>query len=162
MIKALIFDWGDTIMRDYALDGPMYEWAKVDWIPGAKNLLKAVQGKFVCIIATSADHSGAEDMIKALKRIGAEQYFRFFYAQKDLGYKKPDPRFFRAVVEKAGITSGEAVMIGNSYEKDIIGAKAVGLKTIFFNEHNVSGSYSHADAIVTSMNDINGELISKL
>ena len=39
-IKTLIFDWGDTIMRDLGLPGPMKDWDRVEWIPGAKEMLK--------------------------------------------------------------------------------------------------------------------------
>lgn len=162
MIKTLIFDWGDTVMRDYALDGPMYAWNKVDWIPGTEDLLRLVKDSFACIIATSADHSGTEDMIKALERVGAKKYFQQFYSQKELGFKKPDPRFFKAVVKKAGLSSDECVMIGNMYEKDIVGAKSAGLKTIFFNENNLRGDFHLADAIVSQMNEISLELIEKL
>lgn len=162
MIKALIFDWGDTVMRDYASNGPMYSWAKVDWIPGVKELLKKVSDKYVCIIATSAEHSDTNDMKKALKRIGADVYFQEFYSQKELGFKKPDPRFFEAVISKAGLSSNECVMIGNIYEKDIIGAKSTGLKTIFFNENNVSGDFPLADITLHQMNEINLDLIQKL
>ncbi len=162
MIKALIFDWGDTVMRDYALEGPMYAWPQVEWIPGTEMVLKNAQDKYTCIIATSADHSGTEDMIKALKRVGADIYFQQFYSQKELGFKKPDPRFFEAVIAKAGFVAAECIMIGNMYEKDIVGAKSAGLKTIFFNENELSGDFHLADAVVKQMNEISLDLIEKL
>lgn len=162
MIRALIFDWGDTVMRDYASEGPMYSWTKVDWIPAVENLLKNVSEKYKCIIATSAEHSDTADMIKALERIGADIYFQQFYSQKELGFKKPDPRFFEAVISKAGLSSDECVMIGNVYEKDIVGAKSAGLKTIFFNENKLQGDFPLADIILYQMNEINLDLIEKL
>ena len=124
--------------------------------------MKSVQGKYVCVIATSADHSDTEEMKKALKRVGANRYFHLFYCQKDLGYKKPDPRFFEAVIWNADYKPDECVMIGNMYEKDIVGAKAIGIKTIFFNENQLAGQFPQADAIVNHMNEINIELINKL
>jgi putative hydrolase of the HAD superfamily len=162
MIKAIIFDWGDTIMRDYALEGPMYKWPKVGWISGAEGLLKSIQGKYKCVIATSADHSGTEDMIEALRRINADKYFQGFYSQKELGYKKPDPRFFKAVVRKESQKPEECIMIGNMYEKDIVGAKKAGLKTIFFNENKLMGDYSLADKVVFSLNEISVKFIEKM
>ena len=39
-------------------------------------------------------------------------------------------------LEKAKTTSEKAMMIGDSLEADILGAKAVGLKTLHFNAHN--------------------------
>lgn len=149
-------------MRDFALDGPMYSWAKVSWIPEAEEVLKSVQGKYICIIATSADHSGTEEMIKALERVGADKYFQQFYSQKELGFKKPDPRFFEAVTKKAAMLPHECVMIGNMYEKDIVGANLAGLKTIFFNENMLSGDFPMADKIVHKMSEISLDLIKRL
>ncbi len=153
-ITTLIFDWGDTIMRDYNLPGPMAEWEKVDWIPGAEKALKVLSKKYRCIIATSANHSGTEEMIAALRRVGADKYFHHFFSSKELGYKKPDPKFFRSIVEKLNLTPGECVMIGNFYEKDITGAKQAGMQTVLFNENKISGPFVEADVIILKMESL--------
>jgi FMN phosphatase YigB (HAD superfamily) len=51
-------------------------------------------------------------------------------------------------------------MIGNVYEKDICGAKAVGMKTIFFNEKKLSGDFPDADKIIFSMTELNSAINS--
>lgn len=153
-LKALIFDWGDTVMRDYALEGPMWKWKKVDWIDGAEEALKKLSKEYKCIIATSADHSDTEDMIKALGMVGADKYFDYFYSKREIGYKKPDLKFFAAVAGISGYDPDECVMIGNSYEKDILGAKAAGMTTVFFNEKKTKGTYPEADHVIHSMNQL--------
>ncbi len=153
-IKAIIFDWGNTIMRDYSLPGPMYGWEKVDWIPGAEELLKHLQDKYVLAIATNAPHSGRDDMIKALKMLGADKYFQYFFSSKELGYQKPDSRFFLAVCEGIDTEPENCIMIGDTYERDITGAKKVGMKTILFNEFKKDGDYPEADNIVNSLIEI--------
>jgi putative hydrolase of the HAD superfamily len=150
-ITALIFDWGDTVMRDYNLPGPMAHWEKADWIPGAETVLKTLSGKYTCVIATNASHSGTAEMIAALKRVGAHRYFRHFFSSKELGYEKPDPRFFASITNKLGLKPEECVMTGNMYEKDIAGAKRAGLQTVFFNEKNTPGEYPDADAVINSL-----------
>jgi putative hydrolase of the HAD superfamily len=154
MIKTLIFDWGDTIMRDFDEPGPMSEWEKVAWIPGVEESLETLSKKYVCIIATSAGHSDTAEMKKALARVGADRYFHQFYSRKELGYAKPDPRFFEAVLKKSAALPNETVMVGNLYEKDIIGAKQAGLTTVFFNEHNLKGNFPDADYIINNMNQL--------
>jgi len=154
MIEALIFDWGDTIMRDFKLEGPMAGWEKVAWVDGAKEILEIFTTKYTCIIATSADHSYTSDMVDALRRVGAINYFHFFYSQKELGYKKPDVRFFKEVVKQSHLIPKVCVMIGNSYEMDIVGAKKAGLTTVFFNENNLKGVFSDADYVVNKLTDI--------
>ena len=150
-ISTLIFDWGDTIMRDYNLPGPMAEWDKVDWIPGAEEVLKVLSEKYKCIIATSADHSGTDEMIAALKLVGADKYFHHFFSSQQLGFKKPDPRFFSSITKNLSVVAAECVMIGNFYEKDIIGAKQAGMQTVLFNENNIDGPFPDADVMTTEM-----------
>jgi len=153
-ISTLIFDWGDTIMRDYNLPGPMAEWDKVDWIPGAEEVLKVLSEKYKCIIATSADHSGTDEMIAALKLVGADKYFHHFFSSQQLGFKKPDPRFFSSITKNLSVVAAECVMIGNFYEKDIIGAKQAGMQTVLFNENNVEDPFPDADVMITEMQSL--------
>jgi len=153
-ITTLIFDWGDTIMRDYKSPGPIAEWEKVDWITGAEAVLEILSKKYTCIIATSADHSGTDEMIAALKRVGADQYFHNFYSSKELGFKKPDPRFFTSIAKKLSLSPNECVMIGNYYEKDITGAKQAGMQTVLFNENEITGPFRDADVIILKMESL--------
>ncbi|PKP53267.1 MAG: HAD family hydrolase [Bacteroidetes bacterium HGW-Bacteroidetes-1] len=152
MLKALVFDWGNTIMRDFNLPGPMSEWEKVAWVPGAKAALEDLSKRYCCIIATSANHSDTNEMKLALDRVGAVQYFHQFYSQKELGFKKPDIRFFEEVIKNSGFAANEIAMIGDLYEKDIIGAKAAGLTTVLLNESGIKGPFPLADYEINEMN----------
>ena len=154
MIKAFVFDWGDTVMRDFALPGPMKNLEKVAWIPGAETALQGISSKYRCAIATSADHSDTSEMRDALRRVGADKYFHDFFSQKELGYKKPDVKFFLKVAELMKHQPSEMVMVGNLYEKDIVGAKAAGMQTVFFNEANDKGDFSAADIQITQLDQI--------
>jgi HAD superfamily hydrolase (TIGR01549 family) len=155
MIKAIIFDWGDTVMRDFpGTAGPMAYWEKVEWIPGAEEALKTLGKNYQCAIATNAGDSDTILMKKALERINALQYFSFFVSSKDLGVEKPSPEFFKKVASGLHLETSECIHIGNIYEKDITGAKEAGMKTIFFNERNKQGNYPSADKIIVSMNEL--------
>lgn len=152
--KAIIFDWGDTVMRDYNLPGPMSEWEKADWVPGLQDQLRRIKGEYTLAIATSAAHSGSEEMIKALQRVGADKFFDRFFTSRDLGVAKPDPEFFAAITDKLGYSEKDCLAVGNLYEKDITPAKEAGLSTIFFNESGEEGFCPHADAIIHRMDEL--------
>jgi len=154
-VKALIFDWGDTIMRDFPGNpGPMHTWDTVEWVPGAEKLLKTVNKKFIMVIATNAGASDTLAMIKALRRVGADKYFTHFYSSKELGYEKPDTRFFTVIAQHIGVAPEHCLMIGNLYEKDIVGAKACGMKTVLFNEKSLPGEFGQADAVIYSLDEL--------
>lgn len=153
-IRVLIFDWGDTVMQDFKLPGPMSEWDNVAWIPGAEEALKILSANFTCVIATSANHSGTEEMIKALKRVGADQYFHHFYSSKQLGFQKPDPRFFKAIANQLTIEHERCMMIGNLYERDIVGAKKAGMHTILFDMQKLAVNFPDADIVIHQMDEL--------
>jgi len=49
-------------------------------------------------------------------------------------------------------------MIGDNYEKDIVGAKNAGMKTILFNLKGINGTFPLADAVVRTMNEFTGTI----
>ena len=52
------------------------------------------------------------------------------------GVKKPNPIIFHHALEVAKAKPQESIMIGDSYEADILGALNVGYDAIFFNYNN--------------------------
>jgi len=160
MAKILLFDWGNTIMVDFNLSGPMFTWDKVAWVCGAENALKALSG-YTCCIATNAGSSDSLAVKKGLARVGADVYFRYIFASWDIRFEKPDPRFFRFIVDQLRVDPSDCIMIGDNYEKDIIGAKDTGMKTVLFSLTGQEKDFSKADAVISRMNDL-PEIIEKL
>jgi len=155
MVKAIIFDWGDTLMRDFKqYSGPMAYWEKVELIEGVESLLKSLYKKFTLCVATNAGDSDTSLMIKALERGNIKHYFKYFFSSKDLGHSKPNPLFFKTIASKMNIAPQDCLMIGNDYNKDIEGALFIGMKTIYFNETQSIISNSKADYTVIKLKEI--------
>jgi putative hydrolase of the HAD superfamily len=114
MAKVILFDWGNTIMVDFNFPGPMYTWNKVAWVDGAEDALKALDGYTRCI-ATNAGRSDTEAVRKGLARVGADSYFSSFFCSRDVGFEKPDPRFFQSVVRELNTDPENCIMIGDNY-----------------------------------------------
>ena len=49
----------------------------------------------------------------------------------DTGERKPSPAPFRAVLRQLGVDASEAMMIGDWAERDVVGARSLGMKTVF-------------------------------
>jgi putative hydrolase of the HAD superfamily len=56
-----------------------------------------------------------------------------------LGFSKPDPRIFAATLGQLGVHPHEAVMVGDSIEKDCAPARALGIATIWLRHREFSG-----------------------
>jgi putative hydrolase of the HAD superfamily len=51
----------------------------------------------------------------------------------ELGFGKPNPKLFQMALERLAVTPDQCVMIGDSLSRDIGGARAVGIRTIWVN-----------------------------
>ncbi len=153
--KVVIFDWGDTVMKDFSeFQGPMVNWPRVEIIDGIQESLSVINTRFTICIASNAGASDAKLMGLALERVGIRDYFTFLFTSKELGYNKPDNNFFKEIVFRIGVKPSECIMIGNDYEKDIVPSKMVGMKTILYAETMVEGPKPLADVIIQSMYEL--------
>lgn len=154
MNKVLLFDWGNTVMVDFVLPGPMCSWEKVDWVDGAEEAIEALSHKYKCYLATNAGASTEMEVKLALHRVLADRFFTGIFLAKEIGYEKPDFRFFKAIIDKMGILPENFIMIGDNYFKDCEGAKKAGMRTVLFNATGIIGTFPMADAVISSMNEL--------
>jgi len=66
-----------------------------------------------------------------LTELGIGDFFDTVVAYGDVREKKPSAVIFRKAISKLGVKPSETLMVGDSLEKDIIGAKKIGMKTCF-------------------------------
>ena len=58
-------------------------------------------------------------------------FFDHIITSDKVGAKKPNPVIFNYALELSGASPHESIMIGDNFEADILGAKAVGMQAIF-------------------------------
>lgn len=101
--------------------------------PYAIEILTYLQSKYRLHIITN----GFEEVQnKKMKNAEIFDFFDQIINSEMAGVKKPNPIIFELALEKANTTSGQSVMIGDSLEADIMGAKNLEFKVIHFNAHN--------------------------
>lgn len=155
MIRAVIFDWGDTVMRDFGCyEGPMVAWPHVELMPGADQALAALSPRYTCCLASNAGISDAELMGQALDRVAVRPYFHHLWTSKELGVAKPDSGFFLGIAARLGLPPGDCVMVGNDYLKDIAGAHAAGMRTVWLNLTGAEAPGPAADLVITNLADL--------
>lgn len=66
-----------------------------------------------------------------LQHLGLGAQFDGVYLSSDYQCRKPDVRFYRALLEDHGLDPSRCLMIGNDRETDIAGAKACGMSTLY-------------------------------
>ena len=85
--------------------------------------------------------------------LGLEPYFDCVVAFEDTGERKPKPAPFQLALEQLGSKPEETLMVGDWAERDVVGAKTLGMKTVFarygdeFNTQNSHADYEISDII---------------
>jgi putative hydrolase of the HAD superfamily len=63
--------------------------------------------------------------------LGLQHFFDTVVTFDDSGIKKPNEKPFLMALEKLAVKPKEALMVGDWAERDMVGAKKVGLTTVF-------------------------------
>lgn len=102
-------------------------------LPNTVEILEYLRPKYKLHIITN----GFEEIQnKKMRNANIMDYFDQIINSEMAGVKKPNPIIFELALEKAQVLPNKAIMIGDSLEADIIGARAVGLHTLHLNAHN--------------------------
>ncbi|MCI4331975.1 MAG: HAD family hydrolase [Thermoplasmata archaeon] len=99
-------------------------------VAGARQMLDALPRSLTIGIVSNNHQS---EQVEKLEAIGLAGRFDFVLTSERAGYAKPDPRIFHAALAEAGASAGEAVMVGDSWGSDVVGARAAGLPVVWFN-----------------------------
>lgn len=73
---------------------------------------------------------------KKLVNSNINEYFKTVTNSEMVGVKKPNPKIFNFALDLADAKVSESLMIGDSFEADILGAKNIGMDVIFFDINN--------------------------
>lgn len=66
-----------------------------------------------------------------LRHLGLGAQLDGIFISSDYGCRKPDARFYQALMEEKKLDVSRCLMIGNDRETDIAGAKALGMGTVY-------------------------------
>jgi len=101
-------------------------------IEGSIDVLEYLVEKYKLHIITNGFK---EVQYLKLDRSGIRKYFTSIVTSECVGVKKPNAKVFEYALQKANVVASESVMIGDSYEADVLGAFNVGIKPIYYDAH---------------------------
>lgn len=95
-------------------------------LPNLKKFLNILKEKKIKIYALSD-----LPVENKLKYLGVEQYFEKSFCAESVGKLKPHKAPFEKLIKESGLKPDEILYIGNSFSKDIEGAKGAKLLTAY-------------------------------
>jgi putative hydrolase of the HAD superfamily len=105
---------------------------QIHLFPGTEDILNYLSAKYRLHIITN----GFEKIQhKKLKSSRIDHFFQTVTTAEGSGYKKPDKRIFDYAISQARTDLSKSLMIGDSLEADIKGAKDFGMHTIYFGKN---------------------------
>ncbi len=124
-------------------------------IPGAVEAVRelAARGYVLGIVSNAL----CADFLRwSLEGSGIEGCFRGVFTSADVGYYKSSPRFYQAALEALGAEPAEAVHVGDSYRFDVLGARAAGLRTIWYAPSGEAPPEEGADVVLRHLSELPG------
>jgi FMN phosphatase YigB (HAD superfamily) len=152
---TVLFDWGNTVMVDDPSSMiPMVEWNTVEIVPGIESVLEYLHtsGRQI-VLATSASISNESQIWAALQRVGIDKYFSRIFCFENTGLPK-GVEFYQHILEHLGIPASDALMVGDSFEKDVLDSNSLGIYTVWFNPKSNEAQSSESYTTVHSMEDL--------
>jgi putative hydrolase of the HAD superfamily len=133
VFDALKFEVSDAIIHQLSEDYINYLPEYNHLFDGAIEILDYLKPNYKLHIITNGF---ASVQTKKLHNSKIGHYFDTITNSEMAGVKKPHPTIFDFALSLANALKEESLMIGDSYEADIIGAQEAGIEAIFFNEQN--------------------------
>ena len=142
---------GAVGVRDIALSAAQaYEWYRAAWIPvrhfgvqlypDALDVLEELKRIGLAIGVNTNRACSAEMFALDLEDFGLARYIDAAVCSGDTGRTKPHRSTFDLILERLRVDAADVVMVGDSCEADMAGAKAVGMRTVL----KLNGHYGMA------------------
>ena len=128
---------------------------KRPWDRAMKGILKCHPG-----VRQALERARAEGFLLAalsdfpisdkLEVLGLEGLFDFVASSEDFGYLKPNEVPFNAMLKALDVRPDEALYVGDSYRKDIVGGARIGMRTMLVSARTGREPHPMADLVLTS------------
>ncbi|WP_152657580.1 HAD family hydrolase [Oceanobacillus sp. CFH 90083] len=157
MISHVIWDLGETLTTppNGRVDAkPLTEYPEIELREHVLEVLETINNMGLKHAILSNTATSDTDVVRELlKRLGVLDKFEYVYATKselDPSIpEKPDSIVYQYVLDKLDIKAEEAVMIGNTWDTDIIGANRVGMHAIWLQNPEVSVRKDFDEKVIT-------------
>ena len=102
-------------------------------MPGARELLEWLKARSDRFCLSVITNGFSEAQLPKMRTSGIDRFFTYVFLSEDLGYMKPDRRFFDSALCTLGLSPKKCLVVGDDYKVDIAGAMAAGMPQVWYN-----------------------------
>lgn len=122
---------GDSVLaKAYEKDSLSVIPTKGRLMPHVHEVLEYLSPKYNLYILSNGFK---ELQVHKMRSSGIDKYFKKVVLSDDIGILKPWPEIFHFALSATQSQLNESLMIGDSWENDIVGAAGVGMHQVFYN-----------------------------
>jgi HAD superfamily hydrolase (TIGR01549 family) len=125
----------ETLVRDAAAEYRRVYVAARRSVAGAAALLAHTRARAAVVIVSN---NVLEEQQHKLRHCGLDLLIDALVVSAEDGISKPDPAIFLRALARVDSTPETAVMVGDSWAADIAGARAAGIRAVWFNRHGLA------------------------
>lgn len=113
---------------------------KKSLLPNSLEILDYCQSKYSLHIISNGFY---EVQLQKMRGSGIYHYFSHIVTNEIAGARKPSKEIFEYALNAAKCKPQDAIMIGDSFEADILGSQSVGMKAIYIAQENPENHQHH-------------------
>ncbi|MFD1470460.1 HAD family hydrolase [Hymenobacter caeli] len=113
-------------------------------LPGARALLEALKPHYRIGVVTN---NRTVEQVDKLRHLGLEPFVDVLITSEDVGVPKPDPRIFQAALARLGARPAEAVLVGDNWTADAVGALGAGIRPVWLNRTGAPRPLAHVQEL---------------
>jgi HAD superfamily hydrolase (TIGR01549 family) len=141
--------------RQRVADGTRYLFEPRDLYPDARPCLTSLR-RAGCFVGIAGNQS--RDLLESMLTLELDA--DLITTSEHLGFDKPSPRFFEAMLAHSGFRPEEAAYVGDRVDNDILPARDIGMVTVFVKRgpwgriHARQGKASQADISIGALSEL--------
>ncbi len=100
-------------------------------LPGAMDFVKAMSASYLLCLITNGIHT---NQVNRFRKSGLTPYIHTMVTSEEAGAPKPDPAVFKLALRRCqGLSEKDCLVIGDSENADILGARNSGMDALWYN-----------------------------
>ena len=137
--------------------GYLEAWRAVE---GAIAVLSELRRRGLAVAIVS--NNLLEEQQEKVRHCAIEPHIDALVVSGQVGISKPDPGIFEVALRRLGADAEAAVMVGDSWAADIVGASAAGIRPVWFNRHNLPAPATPAGVVMLNSLEPADEVASRI
>lgn len=114
----------------------MYQWEIVREVECARNVLNELSRLYELSVATNAEQSNEQMVLKALNRVEMDKHIQRVFTSRAVGKKKNEREFWISVSNQLEAKAEEILVVGDSFQSDVMTPTSAGMQALWYNSRS--------------------------